>query len=154
MALCHPMASMVTTVPLSSSASSSFGIAVISLDFSSTRRCASTRPLGFAQAETICTMAFFPGTEVPRSALPSMATTSPAVSLAIEDTQAAKPFSKLLRVERREDPVEGVVRRNAARQLQKAVQPLALAASVVFDLVPPIGPAQNRRDGDQKNLFQ
>ena len=93
MALSHPMASMVTTVPLSSSASSSFGIAVISLDFSSTRRCASTRPLVFAQAETICTMAFFPGTEVPRSALPSMATTSPAVSLAIDDTQAAKPFS-------------------------------------------------------------
>src|ERR1017187_2909132 len=58
MARWQPIASMVTTVPLSSSASSSFGIAVISLDFSSTRRWARTRQLVFAQAETICTMAF------------------------------------------------------------------------------------------------
>jgi hypothetical protein len=84
---------MVTTVPLNSSASSNLGIAVISLDLSSTRRCASTRLFVFAQAETICTMAFLPSSHVPRSALPSMATTSPAVSLAIDDIQATKPFS-------------------------------------------------------------
>jgi hypothetical protein len=41
---------MVTTVPLNSSASSSFGMGVISLDFSSTLRCASTKPLPSAQA--------------------------------------------------------------------------------------------------------
>src|ERR1017187_4532402 len=147
------MASMVTTVPLSSSASSSFGIAVISLDFSSTRRCASTRPLVFAQAETICTMAFFPGPEVPRSALPD-GDDFARRQLGNRRHPGGEALFQLLRVERREDPVEGVVRGNAARQLQKAAQPLALAASVVFDLVPPIGPAQNRRDGDQKNLFQ
>ena len=35
---------------------------------------------------------FLLGSEAPRSVLPSMATTSPAVSLAIDETQATKPF--------------------------------------------------------------
>ena len=87
------MASMVTTVPPSSSAASSLGMAVISLDLSSTLRCANTRLLALAQAETICTSVFLPASRVPRSALPSMATTSPAVSLAMETTHSAKPLS-------------------------------------------------------------
>ena len=39
------------------------------------------------------TCVFLPVSRVPRNALPSMATTSPAVSLAIDETQATKPFS-------------------------------------------------------------
>src|ERR1019366_4409489 len=87
------MASMVTTVPVNSSAFSSLGMAVISLDFSSTLRCASTRPLPSAQDETMWTRVFLPVSRVPHNAFPSMATTSPAVSLAIDETQATKPFS-------------------------------------------------------------
>ena len=59
MARWQPMASMVTTVPLNSRAARSFGIAVISLDFSSILRWPSTKLLVLAQAETRCTMAFF-----------------------------------------------------------------------------------------------
>jgi hypothetical protein len=83
---------MVTTVPLNSSAASSLGMAVISLDLSSTLRWASTRLLALAQAETMhqCLLAYF---TVPHSAFPSIATTSPAVSLEIEPTQATKLFS-------------------------------------------------------------
>src|ERR1019366_9022591 len=69
------------------------GIAVISLDFSSTRRCPTTNLWVPPQAETMCTMSFLPGSQVPRSAFPSMATTSPAVNLATDDAQATKPFS-------------------------------------------------------------
>src|SRR5271157_1012202 len=148
------MASIVTTVPLNSSASSSLGIAVISLDFSSTRRCASTKLLLSAQAETMCTMAFLPGSQVPRSALPSMATTSPAVNLAIDDTQAHEALLQLLRIQRREHPTERVVRGNPARKRQKTLEPLDLGVRVILDLVPSVGPTQDRRDGDQKYLFQ
>jgi hypothetical protein len=77
---------MVTTVPLNSSAANSLGMAVISLDLSSTLRWASTRLLVLAQAETICTSVFLPASRVPQSVLPSIATTSPAVSLAMETT--------------------------------------------------------------------
>ena len=39
------------------------------------------------------TRVFFPVSRVPHKAFPSMATTSPAVSLAIDETQVTKPFS-------------------------------------------------------------
>jgi len=68
-------------------------MAVISFDLSSTLRCANTRLLALAQAETICTSVFLPASRVPHNALPSMATTSPEVSSAMETTQSAKPFS-------------------------------------------------------------
>src|ERR1039458_6729915 len=87
------MASTVTTVPANSSAFNSLGMAVISLDFSSTLRWASTRLLVLAQAETICTKAFLPASRVPHSVLPSMPTTSPAVNLAIDEAHATKPRS-------------------------------------------------------------
>ena len=67
------MASMATTVPLNSKASSSFGIAVISLDFSSTLRWASTIPLPSAQAETMGTNVFLPVSRLPHNAFPSSA---------------------------------------------------------------------------------
>src|ERR1039458_5358893 len=158
MARWHPMASMVITVPLNSSASSSFGMAVISLDFSSTLRCASTRPLLFAQAETICTMAFFPGSEAPRSDLPSMATTSPAVNLAIDDTQATKPFSNAsgssAEKTRLNVSIERIVRRDTAGKSQKTLEPQVFGVTIVLDLVPTVATAQNRRYGHQKDLFQ
>src|ERR1035441_5192774 len=115
MARWQPIASMVTTVPLSSSASSSFGIAVISLDFSSTRRWARTRQLVFAQAETICTMAFL-------SAPFLLGSWAPPQRLAVDGHHFARrqfgnrrhpgyeALFQFLRVKRREDPIERVVR--------------------------------------------
>jgi len=40
------------------------------------------------------------------------------------------------------------------RKRQKTLEPLDLGVAVVFDLVPSVGTAQNRRDADQKYLFQ
>jgi hypothetical protein len=67
---------------------------------------------------------------------------------------SGKALLQLLRIERREDPVEGVVRGDATRKRQKTLEPLDLGVTVVFDLVPSVGTAQNRRDADQKYLFQ
>src|SRR5664280_2470868 len=150
----QPIASMVTTVPLSSSASSSFGMAVISLDLSSTLRCARTRLLALAQAETMCTRVFLPAWRVPHNALPSMATTSPAVSLGDRRNPGYKALFHLFWVQRREYPVEGIVRRDAAGQRQKRLQPLPLGLTILRYVVPTLGPAQYRGDGNQKNLFQ
>src|SRR5208283_572558 len=148
------MASMVTTVPLSSKASNRLGIAVISLDLSSSLRCASTRLLVLAQAETMCTMAFLPASRVPFSALPSMLTTSPAVSLAIARTQATKPCSNCSGSSAEKNPVAGVVRGNAARQRQIALEPAEFSVAVVLDLVPSTGPAPHGCEGHYQNLFQ
>src|SRR5664279_665848 len=138
----QPIASMVTTVPLSSSASSSFGMAVISLDLSSTLRCASTRLLALAQAETMCTRVFLPASRVPHNALPSMATTSPAVSLAIDETQATKPFSI----------AAGSSAANT--RLKVSCDGIPLGLTILRYVVATLGPAQYRGDGNQKNLFQ
>lgn len=47
----------------------------------------------------------------------------------------------LLRIQRREYLIERVVGGNPARQLQKALQPLALAMLIILDLVPAVGTA-------------
>jgi len=62
--------------PLNSRARSSWGIAVISLDLSSTLRWAA-HVVDVGQAETRCTMALPSAWRVPLNALPSMVTTSP-----------------------------------------------------------------------------
>src|SRR6266571_1315204 len=49
----HPMASIVTTAPVTSRRRSSAGMAVISFDFSSTFSCPNTRRFALAQARTI-----------------------------------------------------------------------------------------------------
>ena len=65
-----------------------------------------------------------------------------------------KALFQLLGDQGRKDPVESVMRRNPARQAQKTVQPFPLRLAIVLDLVPAVGAAQNRRNRDQKNLFQ
>jgi hypothetical protein len=88
-------------------------MAVITFDFSSTSHCASTWPFASVQAETICARVFLLVSRVPHKAFLSMATTSPAVSLAVDETKARKLFFHLFPVERRKHPVEGIVRRDA-----------------------------------------
>ncbi len=140
--------------PANSNAFSNFGMAVISSDFSSTLRCPSTGPLPSAHAETMCTSFFLPVSRVPHKVLPSMATTSPAVSLAIDETQSTNPFFHLFRIERGKHPVEGVVRRDAKWKGQKRLQPLPLGLAILRPCRSSSRPAQHRRNGHQKNLFQ
>jgi hypothetical protein len=91
MAVWQPIASMVTVAPSRSSRRSSAGMAVISFDFSATATCPSTSRLALAQALTRCRAAR-PASpaRAPRSALPSMGTTCPAVPGATACTQARK----------------------------------------------------------------
>jgi hypothetical protein len=65
-----------------------------------------------------------------------------------------KALLHFVRIKCRKDPVEGVVRWNAAGQSQKRLQPLPLILAVQSNVVPTLGPAQHRCDGNQKNLFQ
>src|SRR5579864_9378433 len=61
---------------------------------------------------------------------------------------------QLLRIQRRKYPVEGVVRGNAGRESEKSFQPIDLGLSIFLHVVPTLGPAQHRSDGDQHNLVQ
>src|SRR5271157_5980109 len=133
------MASIVTTVPLNSSASSSLGIAVISLDFSSTRRCASTKLLLSAQAETMCTMAFLPGSQVPPQRFTVDGNDFARRQLGNRCHPGHEALLQLLRIQRREHPIERVVRGNPARKLQKTLEPLELGVRVILDLIPAVG---------------
>src|SRR6185312_7216260 len=144
---------MVTTVPLNSKASSSFGIAVISLDFLSPcaapapGRCLRPRPKPCAR---------WPSCPAPRSrAGPCRRCPPPHPRSAWRSTipKARSPF-KLLRIERRKHTVEGMVRRYARGQGQKCLQPLQLGLAIVGDIVPALGAAQHRRYRNQENLFQ
>jgi hypothetical protein len=86
----QPIASMVTTAPSIAIRSSSFGMATISLDFSATFTCPSTRRWRAAKAETMWMGAlpldFWPER---REVLPSMAITSAGVPTSAA-TQATK----------------------------------------------------------------
>src|ERR1019366_10006413 len=68
-------------------------------------------------------------------------------------TPRPRSLLQLLRIQRREHPMERVVRGNPARKRQKTLQPLELGVRVILDLVPSVGPTQDGRDGDQKYLF-
>ena len=87
----HRVASMVTMQPLNSSNSSSFGFAVISLDFSAVACCPSTSRLQQPQALTMCS-ADVPRrrSREPHAVLPSTATTSPPLASATASVQLTK----------------------------------------------------------------
>ena len=75
MAVCVPIASMVTLQPVSDSVESNSGMAVISLDLTAVARCPSTSPAPAAKAETKCSaVASTPPDR--RLVLPSTATIS------------------------------------------------------------------------------
>jgi hypothetical protein len=83
-----------------------------------------------------------------------MATTSPAVSLAIDETQATTPFSISAGSSAANAPVERIVRRDTRPQRKERFQPFQLVLAVIGYVVPAFGSAQHRRNGDQKNFFQ
>ncbi len=58
------------------------------------------------------------------------------------------------RVQRREDPAEGVVRGDAVGQVQEGLEPLPLAAAELGHLHPAVGPADDGADGDGQDVAQ
>ena len=55
------------------------------------------------------------------------------------------------RVEQAEHPVEGVVARHPVRQVEERGQPLGVGPPPRLDGRPPLGPAQDRQDGDRQH---
>ena len=90
---------------------------------------------------------------VPRKLLPSMATSSPAVSR-VRWWPVQKTLLQFRRVQRLKHAVERIVRGDAVRQLEEAFPPRPLGLAVALDLIPAAGPAQNRRNRDQNNILQ
>jgi len=70
------------------------------------------------------------------------------------DKPSLRSFFHLLRVQRRKDPVEGVVRRSAKRKRQKRLLPRRIGFAILGHLVSTLGSAQHRCNRDQQNLFQ
>src|SRR3954471_24764028 len=133
------MASRVTMLPCRANWSRSAGMAVISLDLSSTQRWPSTSPCALAQALTRCSGA--------RSCLRSNERRSVFVDgdhLALEaGRQRGGPGREAglerLGVDQHEHASEGVVRGDAVRQLEEGPQPGQLAATVERNVVPVLG---------------
>ncbi len=61
---------------------------------------------------------------------------------------------ELVRIDRGEDPVERVMRWNAAGQGEKRLQPRPLLTAELGNIVPTFGAAQHGGDRDQQNLVQ
>src|ERR1039458_6350097 len=119
---------MVTTVPLNSSASRSLGIAVISLDFSSTLRWPSTKLLVLAQAEhqavgvgpgrdhmhdRFFVRSFFAWLRGSPQRLAVDGHYLARRQLGNRRNPGHKTLFQLLWIERRKDPIEGIMRWNA-----------------------------------------
>ena len=87
-----------------------------------------------------------------RSVLPSMATIWPAViSCRVGDpTQQAR--LELGRLDRSQNRIEPIVRRDAGFQIEKLRQPLPLLAAVVGDRDEIIGAADHRANGDRDHV--
>jgi len=61
---------------------------------------------------------------------------------------------KMLRIQRRKDSVERVVRRDAVWQFQKCFEPIVLGVSELFHVVEALAAADKRTDADDKNVEQ
>ena len=118
--LAHPMASIVTSAPRRSSRSSKAGIAVISFDLASVAICPSSKSFSATHACTRC-RAWVPAavSYEPRSVLPSMATTLPAVG----------PTGRLTHVEKQRENSCGSSAQNTRRNVSSLGAPAARAES-------------------------
>ena len=59
-----------------------------------------------------------------------------------------------LRIQRREDATERIVRQDAMRQGQEATKPFSFGLADVGDRDPVVGPADHRAQRDHENVFQ
>ena len=63
-----------------------------------------------------------------------------------------KTMLKLLRVQAGEDVSEGIMGRDAARQLQEGLEPLLFAVAEELDIHPRIGPADGATNGNGDDI--
>ena len=67
---------------------------------------------------------------------------------------AQKAALEALRVDQHQHPAEGVVRGDAVRQLEEALQPVLLAAAVEGDVLEALGLADHGADRDHQDVEQ
>src|SRR3954466_2348392 len=65
-----------------------------------------------------------------------------------------KAALEALRVDQHQHPAEGVVRGNAARQLEEALQPVPFATAVKGDVLEALGLAEHGADRDHQDVEQ
>ena len=143
------MASIVTIAPEIASIFKSLGMAVISLDFSSTATWPSSRWLAVAQAWTRwrADLALGP-VEGASQRLAVDGDDLPLGRLVQGLDPAEEALLELVGVEPLEEAAEGVVRGDAVGQVQEGPQPVELGVAEVLDVVPGVGPGDDRTDGD------
>jgi hypothetical protein len=149
----QPIASIVTVRPLGFKSFSSSGIAVISLDLSSTATCASISPFSLDHAVTMCK-----GGQIGPLAM------RPTQRLAIDGDQlAAGGFRQRLRPSQQTDrellpldqtkhATKRVVRGNPTRQFQELSQPDRARFGKHLHVRPVVGAAQHRQNRDRQNV--
>jgi len=153
-----PMASMVTTQPDTSNASSKTGMAVISLLFSSTRSWPNTSSCSVAQALSMwmaaCPLGVSGASCERRSCLPSMAITSRGSPVARPCTQVRKQSwncsASSARKTRQKVSCDGMPPGRA----RKSAQPLVLGLPIVGHRFPIVGATDNGADRDHDQIHQ
>ena len=91
--------------------------------------------------------------KLPRSVLPSMATTCPEVISCSAVIQFSRHFSNSA-VECREDGVEAVVRRDPTAEVEDRGQPVPLLTPPGGDRDEVIGPGDDGADGDRDDVVE
>ena len=155
------MASMLTIAPDNSSRSSSFGIAVISLDFVSTATCPNVRPCWVAQADQMQRVTTILGPAGTTQRLPvdrnEMRLTPPSTrgGAGKRRDPVQKRHLKLLRLNERDDASDGVVRRDAvgARETNLRHQARFWLAKSSMSLGPSCAP-NRRRNANEEDIHQ
>src|SRR4051812_12956814 len=149
----QPIASMVTTAPSMAIRSSSFGMATISLDFSATLTCPSTRRWRAAKAETMW-MGALPFVFWPerREVLPY------GDHLGRRSDQCGDPGDEAtlerLGVNRGEDVAQVIVRRRPIAKRPEAAQQRELLRPEPGDIDKGLGPGQHCEQRQQKHLVE
>ena len=154
MSFWQPMASIDTNAPSSSNSLSSLGMAVISLDLSSTATCPKVRELAPTQALTRCR-------QVPSRT--TAATQGLAIDLDLLDSQAVAdgvdPGGEAVLEDGRgqvaEEVAEGIVGGDAVGQGQpQGTQPGFLGAAKGGHVLEAFGPGQQGAQGDGQDVAQ
>src|SRR6266540_1467989 len=126
------MASIATRHPCRSHSAQSCGIAVISLDLSSTFSCPRTSRCVLAHALTLWMAALEAArSKERRSVLPSTATISPT-ALTERVGPGEKTVHAFVRIEASAHAAKRIVRRNAMGHIQHLLEPLGLRLALCF----------------------
>src|SRR3954453_5785997 len=155
----QPIASMVTTAPSIAIRSSSFGMATISLDFSATLTCPSTRRWCVAKAETMwrgaLPLVFWPER---REVLPSRGLAIDGDHLGRRSDQRGDPSDEAplerLGVNRGEDVAQVIMRRRPIAKRPEAAQKRELLRPEPGDIDKGLGPGQHCEQRQHQHLVE